>query len=105
MPKPTKPSKSPKELIVEARRAEAAAVALEQDLAAARGRGAAAAELARTKGRADEARRAAAERKAEHDAGLAAWDAYQMAEEEERRAAEDARITEIQAQVWPEGRP
>jgi hypothetical protein len=105
MAKPTKPSKSPKALIVAARRAEAAAAALEQDLAAARGRGAPAAELARMQGRADEARAAAEGRKAEHGAGLAAWDAYHAAEEEERRAAEEARIAEIQAQVWPEGRP
>jgi hypothetical protein len=105
MPKPTRPSKSPKELLVATRRAEAAAAALEQDLAAARGRAAPATELARVQGRADEARAAAAARKAEHDAGLTAWEAYQTAEEEERRAAEEARIAQIQAQVWPEGRP
>jgi hypothetical protein len=103
MPKPTKPNKSPKQMIVETRRAEAAAAALEQDLAAARGRGAPDAGTIETAAKL--ARAAAAARKAEHNEGIAAWEAYQTAEEEERRAAEEARIAEIRAQVWPEGGP
>lgn len=105
MPTPTKPAVTPKELLVAARRAEAAATAIEQDIESARARGATAPEIAAIETRAAAARKAAAARQAEQDQGLADWDAYHASEEADRAQAEAARIADIQRRAWPEGRP
>lgn len=83
-----RPTRTPKELLVEARRAESAHAALAQEAAEAE---------RRRSPRATEARARAAEAKAKADAASAAfeagrreWEDFHAAEEAERRAAEEA---------------
>jgi hypothetical protein len=102
MATPTRPTKTPKALIVEMRRAQARLEALEQDLARAFERSAPVEEISRLESETVQAREQAAARRQEHDRGLAEWDVFRRHDEEERAVAERARAEEIRKQVWRE---
>lgn len=95
----TRPEKTPKELLVEMRRAEAALAEAElrAELAQAAGRQSAGREsAAELKSRAAAAKKSLEEATAAFETGRQAWEAFHAEEEEEQRKADAARISRHQ---------
>ncbi|HEX7240592.1 MAG TPA: hypothetical protein VF263_10015 [Longimicrobiaceae bacterium] len=97
----TRPEKTPKELLVEMRRAEVALAEAEMRLEltqAAGPQGPGRPSDPETTSRAAAAKKRLEETTAAFDAGRQAWEAFHAAEEEEQRKADEARISRFQKQ-------
>lgn len=92
-----RPARTPKELLVDARRAEATASALAEEATAAEHRRSP--DAATLRARATEAQTRATAARAAFEAGRQEWESFHAAEEAERRRAEEERHHAILREV------